>query len=228
MRKFWKGLGQSVPIMLGYVPIAIAYASMARAAGLDFWQTVSMSVFVYTGAGQMAATAMIAQGIGYFAIVMTVLIMNLRHIIMSTVIMEDLRKEILLKRCLLAFGVTDEVFAVYTLEDRPDQKAEALVCAGIMFGAWTSWNVGTLLGFMLTSFLPASLMASFGMALYAMFIALLLPSLKRLKKLWIPVAVSAIVCAVVTLFASSNIGLIIGSLVGAFVGTFTISEEELS
>ncbi len=55
MKRFLKGLKQSVPIMLGYVPIAIAYASMARQAGLSFGETVSMSVFVYTGAGQMSA-----------------------------------------------------------------------------------------------------------------------------------------------------------------------------
>lgn len=227
MKRFLKGLKQSVPIMLGYVPIAIAYASMARQAGLSFGETVSMSVFVYTGAGQMSAAGMIAKGIGMFAIVMTVFIMNLRHIIMSTVVMEDLRHVPWWKRCILAFGITDEVFAVYTTEDQ-DRKGNATVFLGIMLGAWLSWIIGSVIGYEVAGILPPSLMASFGVALYAMFIALLMPALRKLKKLWIPVVSAAVSGCLISQFVSANAGLIAGSLIGACIGTFFVSEEDLS
>ncbi len=175
----------------------------------------------------MNAAAMLAKGIGMIAIVMTVFIMNLRHIIMSTVVMEDLRHVPWWKRCILAFGVTDEVFAVYTMEDEKN-KGSGMIFFGIMLGAWLSWNLGTLIGYGLSGYLSASLMASFGMALYAMFIALLRPALCKLKKLWIPVGVSALIGMLISSFVSSNAGLIIGSLAGAFVGTFVLSEEDLS
>ncbi len=104
----------STPIMTGYIPVAVAYAATALSTGLTPWQTVAMSLFVYTGAGQMAAVAMIGQGVSLLGITTAVFIMNLRHVIMSTVIMERLRRSPLWVRVLLSLGVTDEVFALET------------------------------------------------------------------------------------------------------------------
>ena len=123
--------------------------------------------------------------------------------------------------------MTDEVFAVYTMEDEKN-KGSGMIFFFIIFGAWLSWNLGTLIGYGLSGYLSASLMASFGMALYAMFIAFLMPALCKLQKLWIPVGVSALIGMLISSFVSSNAGLIIGSLAGAFVGTFVLSEEDLS
>lgn len=102
--QFKHGAKAAVPVILGYIPVGIAYGIMARNAGLGWVQTMAFSLFVYTGAGQMASAGMIAMQISFAIIVLTVSIMNLRHIIMSTVVMERLKALPLMKRCLLSLS----------------------------------------------------------------------------------------------------------------------------
>ena len=108
------GTRSAVPIMLGYVPVGIAYGVMARQAGLNTRQTVLMSLTVYGGASEMMAAGMVAQGAAVLTIVLTTFILNLRHIIMSTCVFNQMQGGRLPVRMLAAFGVTDETFAVYT------------------------------------------------------------------------------------------------------------------
>ena len=84
------GTRSAVPIMLGYVPVGIAYGVMARQAGLNTWQTVLMSLTVYGGASEMMAAGMVAQGAAVLTIVLTTFILNLRHIIMSTCVFNQM------------------------------------------------------------------------------------------------------------------------------------------
>ena len=85
------GTRSAVPIMLGYVPVGIAYGVMARQAGLNTWQTVLMSLTVYGGASEMMAAGMVAQGAAVLTIVLTTFILNLRHIIMSTCVFNQMQ-----------------------------------------------------------------------------------------------------------------------------------------
>ena len=85
------GTRSAVPIMLGYVPVGIAYGVMARQAGLNTWQTVLMSLTVYGGASEMMAAGMVAQGAAVLPIVLTTFILNLRHIIMSTCVFSQMQ-----------------------------------------------------------------------------------------------------------------------------------------
>ena len=88
------GTRSAVPIMLGYVPVGIAYGVMARQAGLNTWQTVLMSLTVYGGASEMMAAGMVAQGAAVLTIVLTTFILNLRHIIMSTCVFNQMQARI--------------------------------------------------------------------------------------------------------------------------------------
>ena len=80
---FWTGARLGIPVILGYIPVGIAYALIARQAGFSVLETCMMSVFVYAGASEMMAAGMYAQGAGIAAIVLTTFILNLRHFIMS-------------------------------------------------------------------------------------------------------------------------------------------------
>ena len=115
-KDFIEGAKAATPIILGYIPVGIAYGMMAKATGLTFFKALSFSLFVYTGAGQVAAVTMLAQNVAYITIVFTVFILNLRHIIMSTCIMEKMEKTNLWVRLFLSFGITDEVFAMSMTE----------------------------------------------------------------------------------------------------------------
>ena len=104
-REFLAGMHAGTPIVLGYIPVAVAYAVMARQAGFTAAETVAMSVAVYAGASQMMATEMYAQGAGISVIILAALIMNLRHVVMSTCVVSRLQKTRPAMRLLLAFGV---------------------------------------------------------------------------------------------------------------------------
>ena len=109
---FWTGARLGIPVILGYIPVGIAYALIARQAGFSVLETCMMSVFVYAGASEMMAAGMYAQGAGIAAIVLATFILNLRHFIMSACVMNGMRSEKRAFKELAAFGVTDEVFAI--------------------------------------------------------------------------------------------------------------------
>ena len=87
-QQFLRGMRAGIPVILGFVPVGIAYAIMARQAGFSNVQTCLMSLSVFAGASQMMATGMYAQGASIFAMILATFILNLRHLIMSTCVTE--------------------------------------------------------------------------------------------------------------------------------------------
>lgn len=165
------GTRSAVPIMLGYVPVGIAYGVMARQAGLNTWQTVLMSLTVYGGASEMMAAGMVAQGAAVLTIVLTTFILNLRHIIMSTCVFNQMQGGRLPVRMLAAFGVTDETFAVYTTTANAPRTPRYFFSMALC--SYLSWALGSWLGAIATGLLPPLITAALGISLYAMFIGLL-------------------------------------------------------
>ena len=116
-REFRAGVRAGLPIVLGYVPIGVAYAIIARQSGLSTLETVLMSLLVYGGASQMMAAGMIAQGAAAAAIVLAVFVLNLRHLIMSLCVNNRIREGGLGWRLLGSYWVTDESFALFTTSE---------------------------------------------------------------------------------------------------------------
>ncbi|MCH5348238.1 MAG: AzlC family ABC transporter permease [Oscillospiraceae bacterium] len=223
-KQFLNGVRAGVPVILGYIPVGIAYAIMARQAGFTLPQTCGMSVFVFAGASQMMAVGMYAQGASITAMIITTFILNLRHIIMSVCIMNRIRNESTKIRLLSAFGVTDESFAIFTTEK--EENISIAFFLGLITSTYTSWNVGTLIGAVASDILPELLTASLGIALYAMFIGLLVPNLTKNFKLTALVVLTALCNFLFTRFMSSSRALIISSLLCAFIGVFFVDLEE--
>lgn len=113
--QYLAGLQAGIPIILGFIPVGIAYAIMAGQAGLSGAETVLMSATVLAGASQMMAVGMYAQGAALVTIIVATFVLNLRHLIMSTCVMHEMREAPLGIRLLGAFGVTDETFACLPL-----------------------------------------------------------------------------------------------------------------
>ena len=160
---FWTGARLGIPVILGYIPVGIAYALIARQAGFSVLETCMMSVFVYAGASEMMAAGMYAQGAGIAAIVLATFILNLRHFIMSACVMNGMRSEKRAFKELAAFGVTDEVFAIYTTQKKLERPG--LVFLGMALISYLSWNLGTVIGAVASDFLPALLTAA--LAIYS-------------------------------------------------------------
>ena len=217
------GMKAAVPVILGFIPVGIAYAIMARQAGFTVAQTCAMSAMVFAGASQMMAVGMTQQGAAILAIVLATFILNLRHLIMSTCVMNRMEDGGTKTRLLAAFGVTDESFAIFTTQAK---HRSAVYFLGLITVTYLSWNVGTFIGAVASDFLPEILTASLGIALYAMFISILMPGLKGNWKLGVLVAMTAMCNSILTQLIPSSWALIASTLLCALLGVFFVDLKE--
>jgi 4-azaleucine resistance transporter AzlC len=138
-----------------------------------------MSLLVFAGASQFMALEMLALGTGAVEIVLSTFIVNIRHLLMSMSINERAAREPKPIKGLYAFFITDEVFAVAAAGERE-------VGSGYLFGlglmAYLGWTINTAVGYLAGAVLPLTLQEGMSVALYAMFIGLLIPSVKRHRK----------------------------------------------
>ena len=231
LKQNWKsqylaGMRSGLPVILGFVPVGIAYAIMARQAGFSVLETCGMSLAVFAGASQMMAVGMYEQGAGLIAMILATFILNLRHLIMSTCVMNKMRDGSMKSRVLAAFGVTDESFAIFTTET--EENSTLMYFLGLITVTYLSWNAGTFIGAIASDFLPPILTASLGIALYAMFIALLFPGLTGNWRLAVLVLITALCNTFLTqmLHMASSWALIVSTLLCAFLGVFFVDLEE--
>ncbi|MEN1761298.1 AzlC family ABC transporter permease [Anoxynatronum sibiricum] len=173
------GLAAGVPIIMGYVPVAIAFGVLSRNVGISLLHTQLFSLVVFAGASQFMAINLIALGTGMGQIILTTLLMNFRHFLMSASLSQRLGPQPKTRIPLLAFGVTDEVFSVAMTRRESLSPSFVLVLEAM---AYLSWNGGTFLGYWLGDILPAMVQASLGIALYALFVAILLPEMRRSRQ----------------------------------------------
>ena len=218
--EFLCGVRAALPVILGTVPVGIAFAVMARQAGLTVAQTSGMSLLVCAGASQMMAVGMYAQGAGLLAMVLATFILNLRHLIMSTCVMHPLRGERTAWKLLAAFGVTDETFAIFTTEREEHHTIPFFL--GLVAVIYAAWNLSTLAGALASGLLPDIVSASLGIAIYAMFIGILTPSLTGNWRLLALAALTAVCNTLLGQIIPSSWALIVSTLVCAWLGTFFV------
>jgi 4-azaleucine resistance transporter AzlC len=176
-----RGVRAGLPVAVGYVPMAMAFGVLATQTGLTFFQAGAMSFFVYAGASQFASLGLLAGGASALAIVLATLVLNFRHFLMSVA----LSRRLPLRRgsdhravaapFVLGFGITDETFVVASLEDRLSIR----FFLGLIVTVYLAWLSGTLIGAGFSSLIPPVIARGMGVALYAMFIAILIPGVKK-------------------------------------------------
>jgi len=209
------GLMAGWPICLGYVPIGLAFGVLAQKAGLNPLEIGLMSLLVFAGSSQFIAVSMLTAGASALAIILTTFMVNLRHILMSSSLAVFLENISRLKVSLLAYGVTDESFAVN--HPRWDQGQwnidRALVVNHI---ANLTWIISTVLGGVGGQFIPAG---AFGIdyALIAMFICLLIFQVKG--RIYVITAIISGLAAVgLALLIPGNSYIILASIIAATIG----------
>jgi len=173
---FLPGLKDGLSIAIGYMPIALAFGLLAKNTEISLAHTIGMSLFVFAGASQFMALGMIGIGTGMMEIVFSTFIVNIRHMLMSMSLNEKTVSERPLRKMIYAFGITDEVFAVASTREGK-VGSSYLYGAGLM--AYLSWVINSGIGYLVGSALPPSLQGGMGVALYAMFIGLLVPATKK-------------------------------------------------
>ena len=179
---FKRGFKNGIPIFLGYVAVSFTFGIAARNSGLSSLETILISATNLTSAGQFAGLDIITASSGYVAMILTQLVINLRYCLMSSSLSQRFDTNIKsYHRYLIAFGVTDEVFGVssaYVHKNVPPAYCYGLICA-----AWPGWVGGTALGCISGELLPPSVLSALGVALYGMFIAIIVPPAKQNKVL---------------------------------------------
>ena len=167
------GLRDGMPICLGYLSVSFAFGIFAVASGLDFWQAILISMFNLTSAGQLAAVPIIVGAGSLVELVITQLVINARYALMSVSLSQRMGGSIRLRdRFLISFVNTDEVFAVAIGKGEPVGRMYML---GLIIPPFLGWTLGTALGAVAGNVLPAILISAFGIAIYGMFVAIVVP-----------------------------------------------------
>ena len=219
---FVLGLRHGLPIVLGYVPVAMAYAVAALEAGFSPLQTIVMSACVYSGSGQVLGVAMGAQQAGLLAIAAATFIISFRYFIMAASLFSRLPGLHPLQRVLTAFFITDETFALMAVAPQP--RARLSYALGIIAVSYCSWVAGTVAGVMAQALLPPLLTAALGIALYALFIALIMPAARSSAAMAALVAGTAVLNAALSALMGGAWSMAVSTVLAAALGAWLMHE----
>jgi len=178
----WKdGFKDGIPICLGYIAVSFTFGIMARKAGLTTFQAVLISAVNVTSAGQFAGLGLIGAGATYIEMAITQFVINLRYCLMSCSLSQKLDPATSLgRRLLMSVGITDEIFGVSA---SVPGKLNPFYTYGTICIALPGWIFGTFLGVVSGNILPARALSALGVALYGMFIAIIIPPARKSRLL---------------------------------------------
>ena len=217
---YLQGIKAGVPIILGIIPVGVAFAIMARQSGFSILETIMMSATVFAGASQMVSVNMYSQGADLLAIILATFVINLRHLIMSTCIMHKMKSDNVLMKALVSFGITDESFAIFT--NLESEEATIGFFMGLISVTYSTWVLSTVLGAISVKLLPAIIANSLGISLYAMFIALLIPNVKSDFKLLYLMIFTGLLKLILVNIIGGSWAMILSTLIAASVGACLI------
>ena len=187
-REFLRGLKGGLPICMGYLGVSFAFGIFAVENGLGAKEAVLISMTNLTSAGQFAAVPIIAGGGTLIELVLGQVIINLRYMCMSVALSQKLDKSVkLLDRLIISFANTDEIFAV-AVSNKEDVGKSYLY--GLILTPYLGWSAGTLMGAAMGAILPHRVVSALGIAIYAMFVAIVVPKMKEDKSMLLCVLLS--------------------------------------
>lgn len=210
-KAFFDGLRDGLPIGLGYFAVAFSLGIVARNAGLTPLQGFIASFTNVASAGEYALFTSIQAAASYLEIALITLVVNARYLLMSTALTQRFNPRTpLIHRFLVGFGITDEIFGITIARQG---FINPIYNYGALLVAIPLWSAGTSLGIIAGNFLPARVVSALSVALYGMFLAIIVPPAKKSRVIMIAVLVS---------FAASYASTIIPVINGLSGGTRTI------
>ena len=228
---FRQGLIDGVPIALGYISVSFGFGILCVKGGFSALTAVLISLTNVTSAGQLAGLGIMIAAGSLMEIIVTEFVINMRYALMSISLTQKLDASFTTpRRMVCAFAMTDEIFAVASSKDG---TIGAKYFYGLMLLPVAGWVAGTALGALAGGILPESITNAMGIALYGMFLAIILPPATKSRAVALCVAIAAalsIILNVVPLFSAipSGFAIVICAVVsGAVVSwLFPVADEE--
>lgn len=178
---FKNGIKDGIPVALGYLAVSFSFGIVAKTSGLTIFQAVLMSATNVTSAGQFAGLGLISASASYMELAIIQLIINLRYSLMSCAISQKIDFKVpFFHRFFIGFGITDEIFGLSVCKK---EKLNPFYNYGLMSVAIPGWILGTLFGVISGNILPERIINALSIAIYGMFIAIIIPPAKENKML---------------------------------------------
>ena len=220
------GVIRAVPIILGYLPVSLAFGVLASTAGLSIYSAVAMSLFVYAGSAQLISVGLIGTGASAAAITVTVFLINIRHMLMSAHLAPYLGNLKRWQQVLFSYELTDESFAIHSLNFRKKGVPPESQLFALNISAHLTWIGGTVIGAWVGGRLTFDT-AAYGIdyVLPAMFIALLVMQIENNRRAVIA-ALAAILGLGLYLAGMSQLYIIVAAVIAASVGAALKKESD--
>jgi len=221
-----EGTSAAVPIVIGYIPIAVTFGIMAKSTDISLIDCFLFSAIVFAGASQFMALNLISLGVSSGEIILTTLLVNFRHFLMSASLATKLPKDAKKWIPFIAFWVTDETFSVVSFKDEKISKGFMI---SLQISTYLSWVGGSVLGYLAGGILPQDIRTSMGVGLYTMFIALLVPQAKKSAEIMILACMSGIVNSILiySKMLPNGWSIILSICLVSFLGLYIFKEESV-
>ena len=204
----FQGARDTLPMILAAIPFGALYGALAQAADLSLWVTTAMSLFVFAGSSQFVAVNMLLLGTPGIVIVIATFFINLRHLMYSANLLEQVKHYPAPLRALMAFWLTDETFAVVSarLNTTPSHEGFHFYYLGSALFMYLNWQACSVAGYLLGAQIDDPLAWGLDIAMVVAFIGVIAPRLTNLP-MW-SCAIAAFFIALITKDWPYNSGLI--------------------
>ncbi len=230
MSDFKRGLKSGIPIGLGYLSVSFTFGIIAITYGFTWWEALLISMTTVTSAGQFAGINIMRMPGYYISMLISQLTINVRYSFMSISLSQKLDDKFKgIKRWLLGFFMTDEIFAVAAGE----KSVSVPFFTGLAVIPYIGWSLGTFLGAVLGNVLPDNVLNALSLAIYGMFVAIVVPDMKGKWNVTFVVIVAAVISILFTYVpymnkVSSGIAISISAVVASVLGAlvFPVPDEK--
>lgn len=229
MKQFTQGIKDGSAIGIGYLSVSFTFGLAAVSSGLMWWEALLVSMMNLTSAGQFAGITVMAAAGTYIEMAVSQLVINLRYALMSISLSQKVDKNFHAgKKMFLGFAVTDEIFAVAMSREG---EVSGRYFAGLATLPYLGWTAGTLLGAVCGNILPQNVSDALGLAIYGMFIAIIVPAMKSDSRIF-KITLLAIAFSFALYFLpglkniSSGFAVIICAVLASAIGAFLFPMDE--
>lgn len=228
---FMQGIKDGVPIGLGYVSVSFTFGMMAVSQGIPLEVAVVISLSNLTSAGQFSGLALMVAQASYIELALSQFIINIRYALMSLSLSQKVDKKMTtLERAAISYGVTDEIFA---LASSTYERVGKNYMAGLILFPVACWTLGTFLGGAASTLLPESIRSALGIAIYGMFLAIIIPPAKKFHSVRVVLMISIIMSCLFTILhqilpISSGFVIILCTVIASALGAWLFPVEEVS